>query len=57
MLETLPSICIRELIVVKDFDATFHPSVNETLICKLAGVGEAHGKCGAARVLLIGLFI
>ena len=57
MLETFPSICVRELIVVKNFNTPFHPGVNEALICKFTGISEAHWKCGAARVLPIGLLI
>ena len=57
MLETFSSIGVRELIVVKNFDTPFHPGVNEALICKFTGISEAHWKCGAARVLPIGLLI
>ena len=57
MLETFPPIGVRELIIVKNFDTSFHPGVNEALICKFTGISEAHWKCGAARVLPIGSLI
>ena len=57
VLEAFPPVGVGELIVIKDLDASLHPSVDETLVGKLASVCKAHRECSTAPVLLIRLFI
>ena len=57
VLEAFPPVGVGELIVIKDLDASFHPSVDETLVGELACVSKAHRERSTASVLLIRLFI